>query len=93
MNYVFIGFNFLFIVLKIVEGDIFFFFERYLRELNVIMERYGNRYRVIEIILNGIYIFVYLKKNFFFKFYSMLNKNLLLRLFVIEILKIFYIEE
>lgn len=93
MNHAFTGSNFLSIVLKIVEGDTPSLPERYPRQLNAIMERYGKKCIAAEAILNCTYILVHLNNNFLFKHYSMLNKSPSLRPFAIEILKIPYIAE
>lgn len=93
MNHAFTGSNFLSIVLKIVEGDTPSLPERYPRELNAIMEWYGNKYIATEIILNRISILVHLENNLLFKHYSMLNKSPSLRPSAVEIFKSPYTDE
>lgn len=66
MNHAFTGSNFLSIVLKIVEGDTPSLPTRYPRELNAIMERYGNNVLPTETVLNCTYILVHLKNKFSF---------------------------
>lgn len=60
MNHAFGGSNFLAIVLKIVEGDTPSLPKRYPKELNAIMERYGNKCITKETMLNYIYVLVHL---------------------------------